>query len=58
MKRWPDTIGFIGLGIMGNPMATHLVKAGYRVIAHDLSAERVEALVRKGAEKAGSVARP
>ncbi len=33
MKRWPDTIGFIGLGIMGAPMAGHLVRAGYRVLA-------------------------
>ncbi len=55
MKRWPDTIGFIGLGIMGHPMAANLVKAGYSVIAHDLAADRVDALVRKGAKKAGTL---
>ncbi|MFJ6381336.1 3-hydroxyisobutyrate dehydrogenase [Kitasatospora sp. NPDC092039] len=33
------TIGFIGLGNMGGPMAANLVKAGHRVIGYDLSAE-------------------
>ncbi|HEX7405171.1 MAG TPA: NAD(P)-binding domain-containing protein, partial [Candidatus Nanopelagicaceae bacterium] len=33
------TIGFLGLGKMGLPMATHLVKAGYRVQGFDLSTE-------------------
>lgn len=32
-----EPIGFIGIGNMGTPMATRLVKAGYPVIAHDLS---------------------
>ncbi|MEU8615950.1 NAD(P)-binding domain-containing protein, partial [Actinoplanes sp. NPDC048791] len=30
----PDAIGFIGLGIMGSPMAANLVKAGYDVAGH------------------------
>ncbi|TIN59423.1 MAG: 2-hydroxy-3-oxopropionate reductase, partial [Mesorhizobium sp.] len=30
-----ETIGFIGLGIMGAPMAGHLLDAGYPVIASD-----------------------
>ena len=28
------TIGFIGLGIMGAPMADHLVNAGHKVVTH------------------------
>lgn len=46
-------IAFIGLGIMGLPMATNLSKAGYVVTGYDVSAERVEQL---GGEGASSVA--
>jgi len=35
-----EIIGFIGLGNMGSPMASHLARAGYRVIAFDIDAER------------------
>ena len=31
------TIGFIGLGIMGKPMAVNLVRAGHRLIVHDIN---------------------
>jgi len=34
-------IGFVGLGIMGAPMAGHLVEAGYRVAVHDLDGAAV-----------------
>ena len=44
-------IGFIGVGIMGKPMAGHLLKAGYPVVAHDLSREPVQELVAAGAEE-------
>ncbi len=37
------TIAFIGLGTMGGPMATNLVKAGYRVQGHDVDAARLRA---------------
>ena len=30
------TIGFVGLGIMGKPMALNLIKAGYELKVHDL----------------------
>jgi hypothetical protein len=43
-------IGFIGLGIMGTPMAGHLLRAGHRVVAHDIVPSRVDALVAAGAE--------
>ena len=32
-----ERIGFIGLGNMGNPMATNLVKSGYSVICYDIA---------------------
>lgn len=49
-----NAIGFIGLGRMGGPMSTRLLKAGYQVIVHDVSPEAIERLVGEGAEAAGS----
>ena len=43
------TIGFIGLGIMGKPMAKNLLKAGYPVIAYDVRAEALAELTAAGA---------
>jgi 2-hydroxy-3-oxopropionate reductase len=42
-------LGFIGLGIMGKPMAGHLVKAGHRVQVYDLNPEPLRELSAKGA---------
>ena len=42
-------IGFIGLGIMGRPMATNLVKGGQDVMVSDLNAALVEELCALGA---------
>ena len=42
-------IGFIGLGIMGRPMATNLVKAGQNVMVSDLNSGIVEELRAMGA---------
>jgi 2-hydroxy-3-oxopropionate reductase len=42
-------LGFIGLGIMGTPMAGHLVKAGHRVYVYDLNPEPIRELSAKGA---------
>jgi len=47
-----ETIGFIGLGIMGRPMSGHLIKAGYPLIVHDLNREPVRELVGLGAKEA------
>lgn len=44
------TIGFIGLGSMGRPMAGNLLKAGYTLRVHDIVADGVAALVAGGAE--------
>lgn len=45
-------IGFIGLGLMGKPMAGHLVKAGYKVTVHNRSRAPVDELVALGAQAA------
>ena len=37
------TIGFIGLGEMGGPMARNLIQAGYAIVGYDLTAERLAA---------------
>ena len=42
-------IGFIGLGIMGKPMAKNLVKAGYSLVVYDVMAAPVTELVAAGA---------
>jgi len=47
-------IGFIGLGIMGNPMAKNLIKAGYPLTVYDIVPEKVDDLVKAGAEAAPS----
>jgi 2-hydroxy-3-oxopropionate reductase len=50
------TIGFIGLGIMGKHMASHLLSAGYRLVAYDLLSENLEKIVALGAERGVSPA--
>ncbi|HEX8865503.1 MAG TPA: NAD(P)-binding domain-containing protein, partial [Lentzea sp.] len=47
-------IGFIGLGIMGSPMAAHLVAAGHDVTGFDLSSASLEKLVADGGKAASS----
>jgi 2-hydroxy-3-oxopropionate reductase len=51
-----ETIGFIGLGLMGRPMAKNLLKAGYPVVAHNRSRGPVDDLVSAGATAASSPA--
>ncbi len=46
-------IGFIGLGIMGKPMARNLLKAGYSLTVYDIVPDKAEEVVEAGA-KAGS----
>ncbi|MFI1971883.1 3-hydroxyisobutyrate dehydrogenase [Streptomyces cinnamoneus] len=48
------TIGFVGLGHMGGPMAVNLVKAGYRVVGYDLVPELLAAAADAGVEAAAS----
>ncbi len=47
-------IGFIGLGIMGKPMAGHLIDAGYELVVHNRNRDAVDELVGKGAAEAHS----
>jgi 2-hydroxy-3-oxopropionate reductase len=42
-------VGFIGLGIMGRPMAEKLLEAGYALVVHNRSQEAVRTLVEQGA---------
>jgi 2-hydroxy-3-oxopropionate reductase len=49
-----QTIGFIGLGIMGRPMAKNLLKAGFPLVVHSRSRGPVDELVAAGARAAGS----
>jgi 2-hydroxy-3-oxopropionate reductase len=50
------TIGFIGLGVMGRPMALNLRKAGFDLVVHSRSRGPVETLVAAGARAATSPA--
>src|SRR5499426_1467215 len=47
-------VGFIGLGAMGGPMATNLVKRGFSLVVHDIDGARVEPLRSQGAKVADS----
>ncbi|MBG0783631.1 MAG: NAD-binding protein [Anaerolineaceae bacterium] len=49
-------IGYIGLGLMGKPMARNLMKAGYQLVVHNRSRASVKELVAEGAEEAFSPA--
>jgi len=52
MKNEKPRIGFIGLGIMGKPMATNLIRAGYPLTVYNRSKASVKELVSKGAKSA------
>ncbi len=49
-------VGFVGLGIMGSPMAHNLVKAGYEVVGTDFSKDKVELLASQGGKGAATIA--
>ena len=49
-------VGFIGLGLMGKPMAQNLLKGGHSLVVHSRSRGPVEELVRAGARAAESPA--
>ncbi|HPF85487.1 2-hydroxy-3-oxopropionate reductase [bioreactor metagenome] len=49
-----QNIGFIGLGIMGKPMAKNLLKAGKSLVVYDIVPAAVEELVSEGAQKGTS----
>ena len=49
-------VGYIGLGIMGKPMARNIMKAGFSVVVHNRSRQSVKELVGEGAIEAHSPA--
>jgi 2-hydroxy-3-oxopropionate reductase len=51
-----ETVGFIGLGVMGKPMAKNLLKAGHRLVVHSRSRAPVDEVATVGATAAGSPA--
>ena len=53
-SKTTPTLGLIGLGIMGKPMARNLLKAGYRLVVHDIVRSAVDDLAADGAIPASS----
>jgi len=51
-----ETVGFIGLGLMGKPMAKNLLKRGYPLVVHSRSPAPVDELVAAGAARVDSPA--
>lgn len=51
-----EKIGFIGLGIMGKPMAKNLINAGYDVTVYDIFPDPIEEMVKAGASAGSSSA--
>lgn len=47
-------IGFIGIGIMGKPMAKNLIDAGYSLVAYDICTDALEEIVSYGAKSSSS----
>ena len=52
----PEKLGFIGLGIMGSPMAENLLQAGYSVAVFNRNRRKAEGLASRGAKVADSPA--
>ena len=51
-----ETLGFVGLGNLGTPMAQNFQKAGYPMVVHDLREEATRPLLEEGARLGGSPA--
>ena len=51
-----ETVGFIGLGNMGGPVAGHIQRAGYPMVVYDLRVEATRSFRERGAAVAGSAA--
>ncbi|RKD73426.1 3-hydroxyisobutyrate dehydrogenase [Sinobaca qinghaiensis] len=54
-KRTLQTIGFVGLGVMGKSMAANLMKAGYTLLVFTRTKEKAEDLIKEGASWIPSV---
>ena len=51
-----ETVGFIGLGAMGGPVAGNIQQAGYPMVVYDLRDEAMHSFLARGATAANSVA--
>lgn len=56
MPEKKETIGFIGLGIMGKSMAGHILRAGYPLVVYNRTKKKADELVARGAKWADSPA--
>ncbi|MEU0937906.1 2-hydroxy-3-oxopropionate reductase [Embleya sp. NPDC005971] len=56
MTGTSKSVAFIGLGIMGGPMAAHLVRAGHRVTGVNLEQDAVDRLIAAGGRGAANIA--
>jgi 2-hydroxy-3-oxopropionate reductase len=54
MQNNKNTVGFIGLGVMGKPMSKNLIKAGFPVMVYDINPGSVKELVLAGAGQGNS----
>ena len=54
MAKKQETLGFIGLGVMGRPMARRLAEAGYSLVVHDINPAALKPLAKAGARVAHS----
>ena len=51
-----ETVAYLGMGVMGAPMARNLLKAGYQVVVYNRSRDKAEALAAEGARVAATPA--
>ncbi|MGH8556887.1 MAG: NAD(P)-dependent oxidoreductase [Methylococcales bacterium] len=56
MQNTKETLGFIGIGLMGKPMTLRLLGAGYRVTVWNRSREKLQSVIDAGASEAASIA--
>jgi 3-hydroxyisobutyrate dehydrogenase-like beta-hydroxyacid dehydrogenase len=52
VRKMSETIGFIGLGQLGLPIATNLLNAGYALRVYNRTASKADSLVARGAHQA------
>jgi len=56
MTQAKPRLGFIGLGLMGQPMSQRLIKAGYLLSVYDIAADHLQAAAEQGAQAASTPA--
>ena len=56
MDMKTETIGFVGLGRMGRPMASNLCRKGFDLVVHDVNPQAVDSLTALGARAANGIA--